>query len=254
MTSSAPGQMPHKCPTCGEHNDGKMQFCIFCGGNLVVPPQKHEEIAQSSIVTVPSFPAASALVCTVCHRTDPLQGQFCVFCGGRTSSQATSFEPSRQLPGLARTHQPGDRGHQHVSGEFSYAHVERSRPGTAGGAKQAAALVFAILLGAALGGGTGVGAIYACKDQLAPAILNSLWTGEGLLLYSTMPGANVIVGHHDEKSLYAGMTGKTGVLSIDNIHPGPYRVSVADGSHVIWKNPLVEAGKVTVVGYPEPLK
>ncbi len=252
------GRMPPKCPSCGENNEGDMQFCIFCGSSLIREPSKLEELHhsqqpgphQSSIITVPSFPSASALVCTVCHRTDPLHGQYCVFCGGRTAS--TGGTDSSQLN--SRSHLMTDRPPMTSSGEFPYAHVvHQSRQSPAGSSKMGTILV--TMLAAVLGSALGFGSLFLLKGMVEPKIQERLRTGDGLLLYTSLPGSSVMLENYDEKSLYAGITGKNGGLTIDSILPGSYRISVTDsGGHVVRKNTAVASGQLTTLGYPDPLK
>lgn len=247
---------PMKCPTCGENNDGKMQFCIFCGTTIVPPQQvKQDDVYQSSIATVPNFPAVSnSLICSICHRTDPLHGQYCVFCGGRTTSHA-QVDSSSHIPAMVPMRADNRGGSQNLSGEYQFAHSNAAvRKNSSSGGGGIVAMIVAIVLGIVLGGGTGFGAVYAFKGSLEPSILEKQWTGDGLVVYTALPGTNVMVENHDEKSLYAGIAGKTGALAIDSIHPGSYRVSVLDGSRSVRKNVVVNDGSVAVVGYPEPLK
>lgn len=210
---------------------------------------------QSSIATVPNFPAvANSLICSVCHRTDPLQGQYCVFCGGRTTTHP-QIDSSSHIPAVAPGRVPSlDRGQQNPSGEFQFpnSNTAARKGSTSGGGIVAA--ILAILVGIGLGGGTGFGAVYAFRGSLEPSMLEKQWPGDGLVVYTALPGTNVMVENHDEKSLYAGITGKTGALAIDSIHPGSYRVSVLDGTRSVRKNVVVNSGSVAVVGYPEPVK
>lgn len=261
------GRFPPKCPSCGEKNEGDMQFCIFCGVTLTPPPQKAEELQQSvhpgsqsfsSLVTLPSFPAASVLVCTVCQRTDPLHGQYCVFCAGRTIP--AGGEPT-QLPSTGRqsvsmSHAVTDRPPPTASGEFPYAHVVHAKPRKSGKTgTNVPGTILVSILALLIGGAVGFGGIYLAKGQLEQKIADRVWPqGEYLLLFTKLPFANVLVEQHDHQSLYVGMTGKTGSLIIDRIAPGPYEVTIADGLKRIIKNVAVVAGKPTSLGYPEPVK
>jgi hypothetical protein len=258
--TAAPGRTPIKCTTCGENNEGAMQFCIFCGATLMLPQPspKPDEVSQSSIATVPNFPAANnALVCTICHRSDPLHGQYCVFCGGRTTTHAQQVDSSSRLPAATHSRMPAMErsSNQHPSGEFPSVHgnnVSHPRKGASGGG--VVGIVLAILLGGILGGGAGFGAVFAFKGSLEPGILEKQWPGDGLVVYTAVPGSNVMVENHDEKSIFTGMTGKTGSLAIDSIAAGSYRVSLLDGSRAVRKNVVVNSGSVAVVGYPDPVK
>lgn len=148
---------PMKCPTCGENNDGKMQFCIFCGTTIVPPQQvKQDDVYQSSIATVPNFPAVSnSLICSICHRTDPLHGQYCVFCGGRTTSHA-QVDSSSHIPAMVPMRADNRGGSQNLSGEYQFAHSNAAvRKNSSSGGGGIVAMIVAIVLGIVLGGGTG---------------------------------------------------------------------------------------------------
>lgn len=246
-----------KCPSCGEHNDGEMQFCIFCGSSLMPQQQqKIEELHQShqpqsqSMVTIPNIPAASALVCSVCHRSDPLHGQYCVFCGGRTVS---AVEQPAIPQGLVTTRPSQMLNTSPVSGsgEFPYTHVvQHSKPQSKSGSGSMAGTLVAAVLATVVGGGLGFGGMFLAKDALEPSLVQKLWPGEGLLLYTTVPDATVLVENFDQKSLYAGIASKNGTFTIASMPPGSYQAQVLDGSRAYKRRVVVENGKAAVIGYP----
>lgn len=241
-----------------------MQFCIFCGVTLA--PQKADDLQQSqpgsqsfsSLVTLPSFPAASVLVCTVCQRTDPLHGQYCVFCAGRTipaGGEPTQLPSTGRSQSVSMPHAVTDRPPQTASGEFPYAHVVHAKPRPGSTGTNVAGTIMISVVALLIGGAAGFGGIYFAKGQLESKLAERIWpAGETLLLFTKLPNANVLIEQYDDRSLYAGVMGNTGSLMIDNIAPGSYRVQVVDGLKKVNKDIAVAAGKPTTLGYPTPLQ
>lgn len=205
------------CPGCGEINEPGMAFCINCGQALV--PQPAESAGQGN-----------GTVCPSCGVLDEMKHTFCVECGASMSPQ---------MPKMST---------------FPTGTV------AAGGQQQAWTMSPAIakpaanftILAALVGISAGVGLAFVARNAgLLNVLTHSGLPRHGLVIFAQPPEANVMIQERSGKSFTVGRTGKSGSLSLPDLPPGTYRLTLYAGGHIpVVKDVEIEDDKPAVLGFP----
>ncbi len=238
-----------ECSSCGERNEATMMFCISCGQSL-------RGGAKSTRVSamMPAFDAAHPptgatkvpVTCGMCGRTDALNGVFCVYCGQRTAGPSQRQGVSGSGEQVAMTGTPM-RPMDYSSAVNIPASVQRRQTSTFSWPL--------VLVGCALGAAVGVGgAFLAAKMGMERTFVQDHWPKQGLVVYTDLPGASVLLESSRENGFVVGRTGPAGALACADIDPGGYTVSLTSKKgEVLHQSVDVSAGKASAIGYPDPI-
>ncbi len=210
-----------KCPGCGEQNTTEMAFCIYCGAPLKASAERKASVS-----------AARGRTCASCGQTDMLNSQFCIFCGALVEGN---------MPVSGQNGAGADRGASAPGQDAREQHPASARN------IGIAAVVVAGILGAALGlamswmGG---------KDAPPQAAVHL--PAEGLTILTTKPHSAVQIDSQDKPSFIAARTGVDGDLSLPNVNPGQYQVTITapDGEKVQQAVTVPDSGAIIIGGPP----
>ncbi len=166
----------------------------------------------------------AAAVCPSCGRADELSQAFCLHCGA--SMQAGQPAVRRRTEAAAP------------------AAIERRLRRD----YKLAAAAAGVLAGA----GLACLSVQLGAERIAGA---GNWPRRGLVVYAQPARATVMIQDRAGRSLTAGATGPTGSLSVSDLPPGFYRVSLsAPGYRPVVQDLRLEPDKVAVLGFPRPIE
>lgn len=201
------------CPACGELNEPGMVYCMHCGVELAPPASQ-----PSAAKTLPTCPS--------CGKTDEQSVRFCIYCGA-------DLVPARRATRSLLTH----------TDELA-AQVERSRGLSLQFKLSAAACLVGLLVGLA-------GGYLKLRSFFSDYVVRSGWPQAGIVVYASLPGAQVTVEELSGRNFTVGRLGATGTVAIPDLPPGSYRVTVSSPGYTSFSTQVeVERNRPAVIGYP----
>jgi hypothetical protein len=221
------------CTSCGEANQPGMRFCMNCGESLA--PK-----AKGLTSPFPSEPTryvtqSVARPCHRCGKTDELNNRFCVFCGADTVVTPTQEEAMRAFLATRDT----------STMETPVVDAAAIRQRNTGMAYKKFAIA------AVLGLVFGYGASFLPAGVLQDSVIRSNWPSDGLVLYVSPGNSQVLIEDESGRSFTLGRTSSEGTLTIPDLPPGNYSVTVSAPGYVSRSsNVRVNPDEVAVVGYP----
>lgn len=244
------------CTQCGQQNSGDMAFCIFCGAPMTQSvgavsgkatgfgnPAGADSLAGDFSGGGSGRAAATGSIgqraCASCGQTDPLNGVFCIFCGASVDGPNGSGALPNGTGASARSTPSGGAG--------------IAVPGTAGVSESKkswlSGAIVPVILAGALGGVLGVG-LATWSSQSAEKQPALALPEQGLTILTAQPDSYFKIASKSNKRFIAGKTGADGDVSIEELRPDNYHVSITapDGKRheedieVTRDNPVVIGG------------
>jgi len=201
--------------------------------------------------------------CRACNRRDPLNVKYCVFCGGqveqgegsaigKTASVASLQAPEAHAsatsplrPGATRTAWLTIRSAYRPLATLLASYGISSLPGVL-------VLVSAAVLGLTSG--------FLLSRLVLPSALEIFvaslsWPPSGLVIYTSPSRSRVLVTDASGKRFVGGQTGSRGALTIPDLQPGYYRVTISCPEFkTVEKTVVVKADRPSVLGFPERIE
>jgi hypothetical protein len=230
MTGINPGEQ--SCSSCGKANEAGMRFCMFCGEGL-----SGKQLTSPFTTDVSSVSQLSR-ACPKCGKTDELNNRFCVFCGSDTGAIRTGEAGVHNFLATRET--------STMEQPAASAAVMRKPVGMPY-KKFAAAAVVGLIAGYAIS--------FLPAGVLENSVVRSNWPSDGLVLYVSPGNAQVLIENESGRSFTLGRTSAEGTLSIPDLPPGNYSVTVSAPGYVTRTNNVrVDADEVSVLGYPDRMQ
>lgn len=232
------------CPACKKQNDGSMHFCIFCG--TVLNPAKAKRADRT---------------CVSCGRFDELNDSFCIHCGANTSQgvsrdsiEISNLRDAKHTPVMSTTRPPAVQSvtRNRVKAVSAQVAQDRIRAQEKSAKKSGGTVVWAcagavlglVLAGLAFQSGALVQAARFCLP------------GQGLAIYTEMPGMTVLIESLEGKDFIIGETSSKGTLVVDNLlNEKSYRLRMeGHGFETVYFAPFkFDATHASILGYPKKI-